>query len=436
MTIQIKELKGRHVLFCFLAFFGLVALVNAVFVTLALTSFSGVETEDAYRRGLAYNETLAAAQAQKDRAWQVSLEQQDGQLLAAFANGDGQPLDGLRVLATIGRPANDTEDRTVTLEAQGAGRYQAGLGLSEDDKGQWQVWLRAEDAEGVLHPHGATPMAEVTAIRAGHWEGAGLHAFLDTATGGSKTLYLIVDGIHCPGCIRKIEGCLLALPGVTAARLNFSTKRLTVCWQSGQQDAEVILETLAAQGYDAVPYDPKRLGTASQAQQSALLRALGVAGFAAANVMLLSVSVWSGLVEDMDHTTRLLFHWLSALIALPAIAYAGRPFYRSAVAALRAQRLNMDVPIALAIVLASALSLYRTAVGEDYVYFDAALMLVFFLLIGRALDLRVRGQGPFGSTEPPGLEGRGRPCRDARRGDPEPAGRGLAAGHGSSGRSR
>jgi Cu2+-exporting ATPase len=94
----------------------------------------------------------------------------------------------------------------------------------------------------------------------------------------------------------------------------------------------------------------------------------------------------------MGEATRLLFHWISALIALPAIAYAGRPFFRSAVGALAARHLNMDVPISLAVVLAAGLSLYRTMIGEDYVYFDAALMLLFFLLIGRTLDRRMRAR--------------------------------------------
>jgi Cu2+-exporting ATPase len=125
------------------------------------------------------------------------------------------------------------------------------------------------------------------------------------------------------------------------------------------------------------------------------LRRLGVAGFAAANVMLLSVSVWAGLASDMDRSAAALFHWLSALIALPAIIYAGQPFFRSGLAALRAGRLNMDVPISLGIVLASGMSLFQTIRGGDQVYFDAAVMLTFFLLIGRYLDesVRVRAKG-------------------------------------------
>jgi Cu2+-exporting ATPase len=104
------------------------------------------------------------------------------------------------------------------------------------------------------------------------------------------------------------------------------------------------------------------------------------------NIMLLSVSIWSGA----DGPTRDLFHWLSALIALPVIAYAGRPFFASAWMALSHRRTNMDVPISIGVILATCLSLYETITGGGDAYFDSAVMLLFFLLAGRALDAEMR----------------------------------------------
>ena len=97
----------------------------------------------------------------------------------------------------------------------------------------------------------------------------------------------------------------------------------------------------------------------------------------------------------MDHALATAFRWLSALIALPTVAYAGQPFFVSALGALKGRRLNMDVPISLAILLATAMSLYQTMRGSEQVYFDAAVSLLFFLLVGRFLDetLRVRARG-------------------------------------------
>ncbi|HND56741.1 MAG TPA: hypothetical protein PLV92_30190, partial [Pirellulaceae bacterium] len=119
-------------------------------------------------------------------------------------------------------------------------------------------------------------------------------------------------------------------------------------------------------------------------------KSIGVAAFASMNVMLLSVSVWSGNATDITAEQRDFFHWLSALIALPAAAYAGQPFYRSAMRALSNFRLNMDVPITLGVLLALALSVFETMHHAEHAYFDSAVMLLTFLLAGRYLDQNMR----------------------------------------------
>ena len=172
---------------------------------------------------------------------------------------------------------------------------------------------------------------------------------------------------------------------IYGARANLSAKRVTASYDATATNPEHLVATLERAGFKAAEVADAR-ETAQAREASDLLRRMGVAGFAAANVMLLSVSVWAGLASDMDASAQALFHWLSALIALPAIAYSGQPFFRSAVAALRAGRLNMDVPISLGIILASGMSLFQTMRGSDQVYFDAAIMLTFLLLIGRFLD--------------------------------------------------
>ena len=214
--------------------------------------------------------------------------------------------------------------------------------------------------------------------------------FVRKTPDGLARLDLVVAGMHCAGCLRKVERGLNDLPGVEYARANLSTKRVAVRWNPDRLKAIAITAKLADIGFNAVPFDPKLVGTLDEGESRMLLRALGVAGFAAANVMLISVSVWSGLVTDMDETTRGFFHWVSALIALPAIAYAGQPFFRSATRALRAGTMNMDVPITLAVTLAAAMSLVQTYVNARHVYFDASITLVFFLLIGRYLDVQAR----------------------------------------------
>ena len=217
-----------------------------------------------------------------------------------------------------------------------------------------------------------------------------LSMFVERGAAGAAHMTLAVDGVSCAGCIKKIESRLTRLPGVIDARLNFTHRRLAVDWREDEIDASRIIETLEALGYRAHPFAPERAEADENAQARWLLKCLAVAGFAAMNVMLLSISVWAGNVSDMTQETRDLFHWLSALIALPAAGYAGQPFFRSAWSALRSRRLNMDVPIALGVTLALGLSVFETATHATHAYFDSAIMLLFFLLCGRYLDLAVR----------------------------------------------
>ena len=217
-----------------------------------------------------------------------------------------------------------------------------------------------------------------------------LSMFVERRPSGASHMMLAVDGVACAGCIRKIESGLTKLPGVIDARLNFTQRRLAVDWRNGETDAARIIEAIEAIGYRAHPFAPERVEADDGAQARWLLRCLAVAGFAAMNVMLLSVSIWAGSASDMTPETRDLFHWLSALIALPAAAYAGQPFFQSAFRALRARQLNMDVPISLGVALALGLSLFETATHATHAYFDSAIMLLFFLLCGRYLDLAMR----------------------------------------------
>ncbi|MDP2699562.1 heavy metal translocating P-type ATPase metal-binding domain-containing protein [Thalassospira sp.] len=203
---------------------------------------------------------------------------------------------------------------------------------------------------------------------------------------------MMVDGIHCAACVWLIEALLARQPGVEKARVNMTTRRLHLAWRGAASDIDTLIHPVLQMGYRLVPFDPAALEQASDQRNRELLRCLAVAGFAAGNVMLLSVSVWAGYFQGMGGATRDLFHWISALIALPAAAYAGRPFLRSAIGAIRNRRVNMDVPITLGVILALAMSLAETMRSAPHAYFDSALTLLFFLLIGRYLDSRARGQ--------------------------------------------
>lgn len=144
-------LTGRHVLIAVLAFFGLVIAVNGVFIVLALQSWSGLSTDDAYRRGLAYNETLRQAEAQRAFGWRARADLAplaDGRarLSVVFTDRAEAPVDGLVIVGQLRRPSRAGADRAVELTGHGPGRY--GTDVDLPFLGQWDLRLRADSPDG------------------------------------------------------------------------------------------------------------------------------------------------------------------------------------------------------------------------------------------------------------------------------------------------
>ncbi len=216
---------------------------------------------------------------------------------------------------------------------------------------------------------------------------------------GTDQIVLSLPGIHCVACINGVERALIEAEGVASARVNLSMKRVTVGTNTPVAP-ETLIDTLEMAGFEARVLDTSLLDAGTDTYGKGLLTRIAISGFAMMNVMLLSVAVWSGAVGATQH----LFHIISASIAIPAVIYAGQPFFLNAWRALSARKLNMDVPISLAILLAAAMSLYETFVGGAQVYFDAAVSLTFFLLIGRYLDNRSRKAAASAAAQLSALE--------------------------------
>lgn len=223
-------------------------------------------------------------------------------------------------------------------------------------------------------------------------EGADMAAFVRPGKdAGTASLTVMVDGLQCAACVWLIEAVLAKLPGMLEGRVNMTTRRLRLTWHGRPEDWRRPVEAIEKLGYRLIPFDPQSLKTARDRTSKELLRALAVAGFAAMNIMLLSVGIWAGHVQGMGQATRDLLHWVSALIALPAVLYAGQPFFKSAWAALRQGHTNMDVPVSIGVTLTTLMSLYQTSQGAEHAFFDGVTMLLFFLLVGRVFDHYARG---------------------------------------------
>jgi P-type Cu2+ transporter len=234
-------------------------------------------------------------------------------------------------------------------------------------------------------------------------ERVALEHYVRTGPDGRSALELMVDGLQCGACVWLIESVLAQYPELIKARVNMTTRHLRLEWQGDPALAQVFVAKIEALGYRLAPFRTEALAAATDRTEQELLRALAVAGFAAGNLMLLSIGIWAGFSEGMGSATRALMHWLSAAIALPAIFYAGRPFFRSALAVVSHGRTNMDVPISIGVLLVTGMSLVETMRGGAHTYFDSAATLLFFLLIGRVLDHRARGKARRAAEELIGL---------------------------------
>lgn len=211
--------------------------------------------------------------------------------------------------------------------------------------------------------------------------------FIDLDKEGRHRLHLAIQGMHCAGCAFKIEKSLNTDRNVEA-RVNVTEKRLTLVWRGTPEEGNDLLDGTSRLGFTFSPLRDHKNDT----EEKQLMRYIAIAGFASGNLMIFSLALWFSPRETMGGSTRDLMYWYSALISLPTVIYAGQPFFRSAWQALKNRHTNMDVPISVAVILATAMSLFETIRGGHHVYFDSAVMLILLLLVGRYLDTKARAQ--------------------------------------------
>ena len=209
----------------------------------------------------------------------------------------------------------------------------------------------------------------------------------------SHQIVLLIDGIHCGACIWLIENTLNKQTTIKNARLNLSTNRLTIEWNGKKNLINEFVKIVEKLGYKATPFSADQMLVKSLEQQKELLKRLVVSGAVSAQIMMLSVAIWAGNIQtSMGEYMRLMLHLFIAIITIPAVIYSGMPFFKSALTALKNKHSNMDVPISVGTITATIISIQETFHHSDYTYYDAAISLIFILLIGRYLDLKVRNQ--------------------------------------------
>lgn len=215
-------------------------------------------------------------------------------------------------------------------------------------------------------------------------------SFVRTGDGQVREASLILEGITCAACVWLSERRVGELPGVLEFRVNYTTHRARVKWDDSRVRLSRILEAVAAIGYRAHPFDPERQEALQKRERARMLKRLAVAGLGMMQVMMVALGLYVGHGQGMQADIRDLLRWVGLAFATPVVFYAAQPFFVSAWRDLRRRRLGMDVPVSLAVGAAYAASLAATLTGDGEVYFDSVTMFVFFLLLGRFLEMLAR----------------------------------------------
>jgi Cu2+-exporting ATPase len=220
--------------------------------------------------------------------------------------------------------------------------------------------------------------------------------FVAVAGDDAREATLVLDGVRCAACIWLNERFIRRLPGVSAVSINYTTRRMQVAWDPGKTALSAIIGAVRRLGYDAFPFDPEQLRASERAEQRASLWRLFVAGFGAMQVMMYAFPRYIDDTGTLSPEAEQVMRWASLVLTLPVIVFACGPFFRSALADLRAARMGIDVPVSLGILAGFGASAWATATGGGEVYFDSVSMLAFLLLGARHLELSARRKAASG----------------------------------------
>ena len=216
--------------------------------------------------------------------------------------------------------------------------------------------------------------------------------FIHELEGGLLEATLILEGMVCPACAWVNETHLANLEGIENISVNFTNGKATVRWNNTTIHLSEILSHIYRLGYRAFPYKPGIRRELLEKEKKNFVTRLGVSGLLGMQVMMIAIALYGGEWQWMDTSHMKFLRWTSLLLTTPVVFFSAQPFFRNSFQALRARRLVMDVPVALGISIAYTASLVATVSADGVVYFDSIVMLVFFLLAGRYLELRARDQ--------------------------------------------
>ena len=215
-------------------------------------------------------------------------------------------------------------------------------------------------------------------------------SFVRELSGGQREAALLIENLSCAACAWLIDHCLRRLPGVAEVTVNPASGRALIRFDPAQVQVSTLMRNLARLGYRPHPVGAGQAESAAQRERHAALKRLVVAGFGMMQVMMFAVGLYFGAFTGIDEVYQELLRWVSWAMATPVLFYSAWPFYKGALRDLQARRVGMDVPVALGMTIAYLASCWQTLTRGHEVYFDSVTMFVFFLLVGRYVEMAAR----------------------------------------------
>ena len=209
-----------------------------------------------------------------------------------------------------------------------------------------------------------------------------------TLPGGLSACEVYLEGMHCAACVWLLERAPRMIPGLKSLEVDYGRHTARAVWNPNVTTLSSICRSVASLGYRPSAVEPSATRSARAREERAALVRLGVAGACAGNVMLLAFALYSGVSSPIGEPYYSVFRWLSAAIGVLSIAWPGRVFFVSALAALRTRAWSLDAPVALALFIGATAGVTNVVRGSGEIYFDTLTMLVFLLLGGRWLQSR------------------------------------------------
>lgn len=231
-----------------------------------------------------------------------------------------------------------------------------------------------------------------------HYDLAEVQQDFVTDSGTLREIQLTVEGLTCAACAWLIERHLMTLTGLRYINVNTTTHRARIKWDPELLSLSDILKGFAQIGYRAYPFQTHQQEALYAKEVRSYMFRLALAGLGSMQVMMCAVALYMDLFISVEDEFMVYFKWISLLLSTPIMIYSAQPFYVGAWRSLKQGHLSMDVSVSLALIGAFIASMWATVFNTGEVYYDSITMFVFFLLLGRFLELRARRKASESSS--------------------------------------